>query len=202
PSSLPASVLLQHTPTTLTIFDAYPKSMFHFLILPRVLTSEPALTAKDISSLRTLCKRGKDQAKAVVFGLAEEAQRVRATIEEEMVNRYGFKWEIWTGFHTVPSMEHLHLHVLSADLVSSAMKNKRHYNSFHPTRGFFLHLDEVLSWFDSDDSSFATMSALDPTRYESLLKEDLSCFRCEQEFKQMPKLKEHLKEEWEKRRKR
>lgn len=34
------------------------------------------------------------------------------------------------------------------------MKHKKHYNSFHPKLGFFLHLDEVLSWFDEEPSYF------------------------------------------------
>ena len=50
---------------------------------------------------------------------------------------------------------HLHLHVLSNDLCSEKMKHKKHYNSFHPNLGYFLHLDEVLSWFDEDPAYFA-----------------------------------------------
>lgn len=50
---------------------------------------------------------------------------------------------------------HLHLHVLSADLVSERMKNKKHYNSFHPSLGFFLHIDDVLSWFEAEPSYFS-----------------------------------------------
>lgn len=50
---------------------------------------------------------------------------------------------------------HLHLHVLSNDLCSEKMKHKKHYNSFHPKLGYFVHLDEVLSWFDEDPSYFA-----------------------------------------------
>ena len=30
------------------------------------------------------------------------------------------------------------------------MRSKKHLNSFHPTLGFFIHLDEVLSWFGPD----------------------------------------------------
>ena len=45
---------------------------------------------------------------------------------------------------------HLHLHVLSSDLLSEKMKNKKHYNSFHPKLGFFLDIQEVLEWFDAE----------------------------------------------------
>ncbi len=62
PSSLPPSVLFSHTDTTLTIYDAFPKSIFHFLILPRVQTDSPL----DLSSLKSLLKRDKTRAKEVV----------------------------------------------------------------------------------------------------------------------------------------
>ncbi len=52
---------------------------------------------------------------------------------------------------------HLHLHVISADLCTPTMKVKKHYNSFHPKLGFFLSLDDVLSWFDAEPSQFRTV---------------------------------------------
>ena len=198
PSQLPSSVLFSHTDRTMTIFDAYPKSIFHFLILPRVAaqpstpisignpsnedklhvserttTLPPSVT--DLSSLRALLnseRTSKDQAKEIILSLKEDALRAKKEIEGEMEKRYGFIWDIWIGFHAVPSMEwafkllsvcseassrgtrHIHLHVLSADLCSERMKIKKHYNSFHPKLGFFLHVDQILSWFDAEISYF------------------------------------------------
>jgi len=176
-ASLPSSVLLSHSQKSLTIFDAYPKSMFHFLILPRV-TPHLGLTVFDLASLRTLLKADKAKAKEVMTGLNEDAQTVKGMIQDEMMKRYGFKWDVWMGFHTVPSMEsvvilcnqcyhltsntlpvcrHVHVHVISADLCSPAMKTKKHYNSFNPKHGFFLHLNDVLSWFDAEPSYYKTV---------------------------------------------
>ncbi|CAK5264575.1 unnamed protein product [Mycena citricolor] len=96
------------------------------------------------------------------------------------------------------SPSHLHLHVLSDDLCSDRMKHKKHYNSFHPKLGFFLSLDEVLSWFDAEPSYFNSMSQLEPKRhYEPMLKEDLVCWRCDSVMKNMPTLKAHLQKEFE-----
>jgi aprataxin len=39
---------------------------------------------------------------------------------------------------------------------------------------------------------------LNPKRYDELLKESLTCFKCRSPMKNMPTLKEHLKEEWDK----
>ncbi|PCH38019.1 HIT-like protein [Wolfiporia cocos MD-104 SS10] len=194
PQSLPPTIRFEYDEHTLTVYDAYPKSVFHFLILPRIV---PPLTAGRLASLRTLLQGDKAQAKEVLDRLDAAAKIVREQIEAEMLNRFGYKWSIWTGFHAVQSMEHVHLHVISSDLCSPSMKNKKHYNSFHPEHGFFLPLEEILSWPEAEPSWYATMSELRPSQYEPFLKESLSCWRCYKEFKNMPLLKEHLQEEWD-----
>ncbi|KAJ7905434.1 HIT-like domain-containing protein [Mycena olivaceomarginata] len=194
PPKSPPSILFSHTPTSLTIYDAFPKGIFHFLVLPRV--QEP-FTVSELSDLRTLLSGDKARAKQVISALNEDAKALRKEIEEEMLARYGFKWNVWTGFHAVPSMAHLHLHVLSDDLLSEKFKHKKHYNSFHPKLGFFLDVDEVLSWFEAEDSYYTAMAKLDTKHYEPMLKEDLSCWRCNASMKTIPALKAHLQEEWD-----
>lgn len=99
------------------------------------------------------------------------------------------------------------------------MKNKKHYNSFHPKLGFFLHVEEILELFDATPSFYDTkvsgvscqliwnvsglivvrkVKQLDPKLYEPLLKKPLTCFRCGKELKNIPTLKEHLEGEWDK----
>lgn len=102
PNTLPNSILLTHTANTLTIHDAYPKSIFHYLVLPRTVSP---LTVSDLANLRSLLKRNKEDAKRVLENMVEDAKAVREVIESEMVKKHGFKWQIWTGFHAVPSME-------------------------------------------------------------------------------------------------
>lgn len=41
------------------------------------------------------------------------------------------------------------------------------------------------------------MSKLNKSQYEPLLKEDLVCWRCDDVFKTIPQLKEHLRQEWD-----
>lgn len=40
------------------------------------------------------------------------------------------------------------------------------------------------------------MSRLKKNDYEHLLKEDLCCWKCERDMRNMPLLKAHLREEW------
>jgi len=42
------------------------------------------------------------------------------------------------------------------------------------------------------------MSDLNKNQYEPLVKEDLSCWRCSHPTKNIPTLKVHLQEEWDK----
>lgn len=56
--------------------------------------------------MRTLLKKkDREKAREVIYGLRDEAQKLKKDIEEEMMDRYGFVWEVWTGFHAVQSME-------------------------------------------------------------------------------------------------
>lgn len=194
PTTLPPSILLSHSETCLTVFDAFPKSIFHFLVIPRI---QPPLSARHLVDLRSLLRCEKSTAKEMLMNLNEEANNVKKMIEEEMMKLYKFKWEIWMGFHPISSMEHLHLHVLSADLYSPKMKLKKHYNSFHPSLGFFLHLQDVLSWFDAVPSYYRRMIKLDASQYEPLLKDSgLCCWRCDRALGSMPRLKVHLHDEF------
>lgn len=67
------------------------------------------LRAAQLSNLQSLFKADKMQAKDLILGLQRDAKEIRSLIEEEMMSRYGFKWDIYTGFHAVPSMEYVYL---------------------------------------------------------------------------------------------
>lgn len=105
PESLPSSILFKHSSRNITVFDAYPKSIFHFLILPRI--QEPDLHASVLANLGGLLSGDKVRAKKVIISLWEDAQAVKKEILDEMVGRYGFKWDVWIGFHGAPSMQYV-----------------------------------------------------------------------------------------------
>ena len=103
PESLASSTLFRHSSKNITLFDAYPKSIFHFLVLPRIQNPDPTL-----SNLSTLLDcDDKVRAKGVITSLWEDAQVAKKEISDEMVSRYGFKWDIWAGFHAIPSLEYV-----------------------------------------------------------------------------------------------
>lgn len=99
PSSLPASVLLTHTASSLTIFDLYPKSnSFHFLLLPRLI---PPLNEQNTISLKALLRWDKNRARSCLESLAKDAEDVKNTIKQEMMKRFGVEWPIFIGFHAI-----------------------------------------------------------------------------------------------------
>lgn len=132
-------------------------------------------------------------------------------------SQYGVSYSTYSmdGYSDL-GVSHVHMHIISSDLCSPSLKNKKHYNSFHPKLGFFLHLNDVLEWFDGVDSHHqmvikpiarytpskltalidSQMSQLPTSQYEPLLKESLQCWRCHASQKNIPALKDHLEGEW------
>lgn len=104
PSSLPPTLLLVNTATSLALFDKYPKAIYHFLVLPRILAGSE-FTAEDLTNLQILLGKGKKPAvKALLEGLKKDAEMVKEMVEKEMIKKYGYKWDVWIGFHAVPSL--------------------------------------------------------------------------------------------------
>lgn len=97
------------------IKDRYPKAERHYLVLPK----------EDISSLKVVTKKH--------FSLLKHMDDVaRKLCERGDCKGKNFK----IGYHAVPSMVRLHLHVISDDMNTPCVKTKKHWNSFNTD--FFL----------------------------------------------------------------
>ena len=98
----------------------------------------------------------------------------------------GRDWEaeIIVGVHAHPSMNHLHVHVLSRDMHSPCLKGRKHYNSF--TTPFLVDVADF------------PLAADDPRRHGQFLTRNLKCWRCGRDFGVgFKSLKDHLNEEFE-----
>lgn len=95
--------------------------------------------------------------------------------------------DVMSGIHAHPSMNHLHVHVLSRDRYSECMRHRKHYNSF--ATPFLIDIEDF------------PLSKGDVRRHpggEGYLQRDLKCWRCGKNFKNKFKaLKDHLEEEFE-----
>jgi aprataxin len=191
------------------INDLYPKSSVHCLLLPRSSRHQrmhPFEAFQDTEFLASV-REGAARLKTLVakelqrrysqFSSQEKAREAVLNGEVELKDGEelpaGRDWEreVHVGIHAHPSMNHLHIHVISVDRFSDKMRHRKHYNSF--STPFFVELDAFPLSADDD--------RLHPTG-NGYLKSDLKCWRCGKNFgAKFAILKEHLAiefEEWKK----
>lgn len=184
------------------INDMYPKSSVHTLILPRDFSKNvihPFDAFEDPQFLAQVKEEVK-KAKGIVaeelrrrYGKfsAAERPRIEAMEADDPPEKLpeGRDWmkDVITGIHAHPSMTHLHVHVMSRDMVSECMKHRRHYESFNTA--FLVDLDSF------------PLAKDDPRRHpgrNGILDQDLKCWRCGKNFDhKFSRLRKHLDEEFE-----
>ncbi|KAH0470913.1 hypothetical protein IEQ34_000636 [Dendrobium chrysotoxum] len=86
------------------------------------------------------------------------------------------------GYHSVPSMRQLHLHVISQDFDSTHLRKKKHWNSFNTP--FFR--DSI------DVQEEIKMNGLATIKEEKLLSSELRCHHCKSAHPNLPRLKYHI----------
>lgn len=141
--------------------DKFPKALHHFLVIPRERLELVLLDSSHLSLLRRM---------------ASSANRITDKYPES---------KFAMGFHSIPSLNQLHLHVISQDFVSTSLKIKKHFLSF--STSFFLLIEDVIDQLERDGKV-----SIDRRNCEELLKGDLICKHCSLTFSNMPKLKAHL----------
>lgn len=206
PTAFPASRVLQHDANFVVIHDLYPKSSIHLLLLPRdpakqLLHPFDAFDGRDaafLSLVRTKVAELKVLAASELrrrFGkcsVSDAPRRLALEAEDPPPDAdlpAGRDWSasILSGVHASPSMNHLHVHIISEDRVSPAMKHRKHYNSFATP---FLVPVEEMPLAEGDERRH-------PGR-EGYLNYDLKCWRCGKDFgNKFEQLKRHLEEEFE-----
>ncbi|KAK4963690.1 aprataxin-like protein [Elasticomyces elasticus] len=199
PASFPPSRVVYYNDKFVVINDLFPKSAVHLLILPRGPKKNiirPQEAFDDPAFLRE-CQ--------------EEENKVRSIVASELRRRYGklsasdkpyhdalnsddppdelptgrdWQKDIISGTHANPSMNHLHIHVLSKDMTGEYMKKRNHYQSFNTE--FLIGMDQY------------PLSQDDGRRHYRQFPEDMKCWRCGMNFgNKMTRLREHLVEEAE-----
>ncbi|KAM4708248.1 aprataxin isoform 2-T2 [Discoglossus pictus] len=147
------------------IKDKYPKARHHWLVLPW----------ESISSLKVLREQHLE--------LLQHMHEIGERMTQEHTNLKGTRFRL--GYHAIPSMSHVHLHVISQDFDSPCLKNKKHWNSF--TTDYFLDSKDVMEMVKLKGK----VTVKDGV--SELLKLPLQCHVCKQQHATIPQLKEHLK---------
>ncbi|KAI7330067.1 hypothetical protein KC315_g5869 [Hortaea werneckii] len=183
PASFPPSRVVYYNDKFVVINDLFPKASNAF---------------DDVVFLEE-CREEEKKVRAIVakelsrrFGKYSASERPRREAEEsdppipddQLPPSRDWDKDIISGIHANPSMSHLHIHVLSKDMVSECMKKRNHYLSF--TTDFLVSL-----------SAFP-LAPDDHRRAYTHFPEDMLCWRCGGNFEnKMARLKEHLEEERE-----
>ena len=160
------NMIVKEDDNTVIIKDAYPKAKHHFLVLPKDnISSLKALNSSHVSLLQHILELGK-------------------SLESElMVKDPSLRFQ--HGYHAVPSMTRLHMHIISRDFNSPCLKMKKHWNSF--TTEFFLPTEDVIGRLRTHGKV-----EVDKAKYEEILKSPLKCHVCHASCQNMPKLKDHI----------
>jgi aprataxin len=201
PESFPPSRAVYYNDKFVVINDLFPKASVHLLLLPRdpkknMLNPQEAFD--DVEFLEE-CREELKKVKKIVaselrrkFGKYSTSDKARLDAmeaddpPEELPPGRDWEKEIISGIHANPSMSHLHIHVLSRDMVSECVKKRNHYLSF--TTDFLVPLDQF------------PLAKDDHRRHYTHFPDDMLCWRCGKNFgNKMARLKEHLeveKAEW------
>ena len=91
------------------------------------------------------------------------------------------------GVHIIPSLEPLHVHVISEDLCSPCVRTRKHYNSF--ATDFFYPLKELADYLRVDRRAME----VNENNARAMLSRDPECHRCGKAgFRDFAAFKEHL----------
>lgn len=199
PASFPESRVVYYNDKFVVIRDLYPKSTLHLLILPRdsnknILRPQEAF---DDPEFLAECREEEQKVQAIAaaelrrmlgkYSATEQARNNAMELNDPPSKLpAGRDWsrEIIAGTHANPSMNHLHIHVLSRDMHSPAMKKTNHYLSF--TTDFLIPMTAY------------PLPPDDPRRDYGHFPVDMYCWYCSKNFKnKIGALKAHLEEEFE-----
>ncbi|XP_058799945.1 aprataxin [Phymastichus coffea] len=144
------------------IKDKYPKSTYHYLIIPK----------KDIPSISKVTKDD-----------LELLHHMEHTGNKYIDSHKDYDFQM--GYHAVPNMYRLHLHVISTDFISNSLKTVRHWNIFNTP--YFLPSKDICKELEDKGHVF-----IDIKKYEKYLSCKLKCHKCSYTPKNMVDLKKHI----------
>lgn len=153
---------------TVTLKDGFPKAKYHYLIVPR----------ESINSVKELSRRNLDLLNHIHKVAEDLISRVH---KKEPGLRFRF------GYHAVPSMNRLHMHIISQDFDSPRMRTRHHWNTFNTE--YFMDSTTVTETLKS-----VGYIEVDEEKYEALLTLQMKCNICPRRYEDMTALKSHLME--------
>ena len=166
-----SNVIFCETDNALVIYDLYPKAKLHLLVLPKTHFLQ-------LDNIRDATPAHASQ--------VDELITLARAIVRDFSARYSMT--IRMGFHAVPSLVPLHLHMISSDLRSPFLKTKAHWNSF--STAFFVSTEVVETVLVKRKVPMNDVMS-SSQQYDDLLRDSMKCLQCSTEMTNMIQLKKH-----------
>ena len=159
--------ILKQDDHVVIIRDKYPKSKHHYLTIPKEkINYLTDLNASHIGLLKHMSL------------FAEEYVSSLSSVRSQAV-------QVRMGFHAIPSMQQLHMHVISTDFQGTGLKTKKHWNSFNTN--YFVDCKRLVEQLQLNGKV-----AFENTKYSEMLNTPLACHRCRMALANMTQLKDHI----------
>ncbi|XP_066581138.1 aprataxin isoform X2 [Prorops nasuta] len=155
--------IIKEDDTVVVIKDKYPKAQHHFLVLPKI----------NIPSIRHISQEHNN----LLFHMDK--------IANDIVQKYK-EYKFLIGYHAMPSMHRLHLHIISSDFNSPCLKTKHHWNSFNTP--YFIPSKEIVQQLKESGK----IQAIAPDKCKEYLLRPLRCHKCSERPETIRMLKQHL----------
>lgn len=158
------------------VSDRFPKARLHFLLLakPSYLNNVLRLTdlkQRDVAKLEVLYQTARSFATNTAYDFFNFCKR--SGDSGGYGKGGGGPLTMNIGLHMIPSLEPLHIHIISDDFCSVWVKTKRHFNSF--ASDFFYKLDELIQSLREIGDLAAEIN---PKMAQRQLDKELKCTKC------------------------
>ncbi|KAJ1966367.1 aprataxin-like protein [Dimargaris xerosporica] len=200
PKRYPLEVL-DYDAELVVVYDKYPKAYHHFLILPRVpILNIYGLTRADVPLIQRMAHRAeqlKTRLRTAIPPIPSLATSTTASDNHsadvtavDSRKPPPFR-DFLVGFHSIPSVPQLHLHVISDDLLGPYMRNKGKWNTFATP---FLRTPQTLvAQLSRLPVQHANLTLpYDATTERQYFKAPLHCLHCHQPFALFRQLRAHI----------
>lgn len=170
-------ILFRHSKFVCT-YDKFPKAKHHLLLMCRDYSTNPSCLM-NVTSLNDLTKEHLDELRE----FHNLAKRIVAVISVDESTSFKI------GYHSIPSLHPLHLHIISSDLDSPCITTRKHIVSF--SSKFFVTADEVENHLESAFVDSLSVAVRAQRAQDVLDSTPLQCQYCARAALSVPDWKIH-----------
>lgn len=207
PEKYPQEIIYRNEKCTI-IYDAYPKAKIHLLLLPNTTYLPHIQCIRDINTchqekIKELHQIAQQLIDEIMMYSNHKTDQfpenhpheadclLTNEIKKNICKKLPITSSFLMGYHAIPSLYPLHLHILSNDFVSPFMKTKKHWNSF--TTDYFVFSKEIDDWLLTKGKSIDDMLPNDSV-IKSMLSVSLKCPKCNRICNNMTLMNTHIED--------